>query len=138
MREAWSAIARLKRSILSGELVVDEDDYTTTDSGLMYYDIEEGDGPAPEAGQTVIVHYTGWLEDGTTFDSSFNRGQPAQFPIGVGQVIAGWDEGLLSMNVGGKRQLVIPAELGYGEAGAGDIIPPNAVLIFEIELVDVQ
>ncbi len=117
---------------------VAEADYTTTDSGLMYHDFEVGDGPSPEAGQTVSVHYTGWLEDGTMFDSSFLRGQPIDFPIGVGGVIPGWDEGVLSMNVGGKRQLVIPADLGYGAQGAGNVIPPNATLIFEVELVGVK
>lgn len=117
---------------------VAEEDYTVTDSGLKYYDFVEGDGAAPEAGQTVIVHYTGWLEDGTLFDSSIPRMQPAQFAIGIGQVIPGWDEGVLSMPIGTKRQLVIPAELGYGAAGAGGVIPPNATLIFEIELLDVK
>ncbi len=115
---------------------VDPDDYTETDSGLMYYDIEEGDGATPEEGQTVVVHYTGWLEDGTKFDSSLDRGQPFTFPLGTGSVIAGWDEGLATMQVGGKRQLVIPAELGYGDAGSG-LIPPGATLIFDVELVDI-
>ena len=117
---------------------VDADDYTTTDSGLQYFDFEVGDGPAPQEGQIVEVHYTGWLEDGTMFDSSLLRGEPIVFPIGMNQVIPGWDEGVLSMNVGGKRQLVIPSELAYGEAGAGGVIPPNATLIFEVELVGVQ
>lgn len=117
---------------------VAEEDYIVTDSGLKYYDFVEGDGATPEAGQTVVVHYTGWLEDGTLFDSSIPRMQPAQFAIGIGQVIPGWDEGVLSMPIGTKRQLVIPAELGYGAAGAGGVIPPNATLIFEIELLDVK
>jgi peptidylprolyl isomerase len=117
---------------------VDEADYTTTDSGLQYFDFEEGSGATPETGQTVIVHYTGWLEDGTMFDSSLARGQTFEFALGVGQVIPGWDEGVASMKVGGKRQLVIPSELAYGERGAGGVIPPNATLIFEVELVDVQ
>jgi peptidylprolyl isomerase len=116
---------------------VDEADYTTTESGLNYFDFEVGDGPSPEAGQVVAVHYTGWLEDGTRFDSSLSRGQPIEFLIGTGQVIPGWDEGVGTMKVGGKRQLVIPPELAYGEAGRGPI-PPNAVLIFEVELVDVR
>jgi len=115
-----------------------EDDYATTESGLKYYDFEVGDGATPEAGQTVIVHYTGWLDDGTMFDSSVERGQPFPFVLGEGNVIAGWDEGLASMNVGGKRQLVIPPELGYGETGAGGVIPPNATLIFEVELLEIQ
>lgn len=119
---------------------VAEDAYTTTASGLKYYDFEVGDGASPQQGQTVVVHYTGWLEDGgTKFDSSLDRGQPFAFSIGVGQVIPGWDEGVLSMNVGGKRQLVIPSDLAYGSGGAGGgVIPPNATLIFEVELLDIQ
>jgi peptidylprolyl isomerase len=117
---------------------VDEADYTTTDSGLKYYDLEVGDGPSPEEGQTVSVHYTGWLEDGTKFDSSLDRGQPFTLVIGVGQVIPGWDEGVLSMNVGTKRQLVIPSELAYGDREVGGLIPPNSTLIFEVELLDVR
>jgi peptidylprolyl isomerase len=117
---------------------VKEADYVTTESGLKYTDFVEGDGPSPETGQTVTVHYTGWLEDGTKFDSSLDRGQPFTFAIGMGQVIAGWDEGVATMKVGGKRQLVIPSELGYGEQGAGAVIPPNATLIFEVELLAVQ
>jgi len=117
---------------------VDEADYTTTESGLKYYDLEVGEGPSPEAGQLVSVHYTGWLEDGTKFDSSLDRGQPITFPIGVGQVIPGWDEGVSTMKVGGQRQLVIPSKLAYGEQGAGGVIPPDATLIFEVELLGVQ
>jgi peptidylprolyl isomerase len=117
---------------------VDEDDYITTDSGLKYFDIVEGDGAIPEAGQTVVVHYTGWLEDGTKFDSSIDRGQPFSFQLGSGTVIVGWDEGVASMKVGGKRQLVIPAELGYGDTGAGSTIPPGATLIFDVELLEIQ
>ncbi|MFN2244751.1 MAG: FKBP-type peptidyl-prolyl cis-trans isomerase [Anaerolineae bacterium] len=118
--------------------LVEEGDYMTTESGLQYYDIEVGDGATPETGQAVTVHYTGWLEDGTKFDSSLDRGQPFTFSIGLGQVIAGWDEGVATMKVGGKRQLRIPPELGYGEQGAAGVIPPNATLIFEVELLDVQ
>ncbi len=117
---------------------IDQDDYVTTETGLKYFDLEEGDGPAPQAGQTVVVHYSGWLEDGTMFDSSVERGQPFSFALGEGNVIPGWDEGLATMKVGGKRQLVIPPELGYGEAGAGAVIPPGATLIFEVELLDIQ
>jgi peptidylprolyl isomerase len=116
---------------------VAESDYTTTESGLKYYDLEEGSGPSPEEGQQISVHYTGWLEDGTMFDSSLLRGEPFTFPVGTGQVIPGWDEGVASMKVGGKRQLVIPADLAYGEQGAGGVIPPDATLIFEVELLDV-
>ncbi|MBN1667911.1 MAG: FKBP-type peptidyl-prolyl cis-trans isomerase, partial [Anaerolineales bacterium] len=115
---------------------VDEDDYTVTASGLKYYDLLVGDGATAEAGQTVVVHYTGWLEDGTIFDSSVQRGSPFTFNLGTGSVIVGWDEGVAGMQVGGQRQLVIPPELGYGEAGAG-IIPPNATLIFQVELIEI-
>jgi peptidylprolyl isomerase len=117
---------------------VDEADYTVTESGLKYYDIVEGDGETPETGQTVVVHYTGWLEDGTKFDSSLDRGQPFSFALGTGGVIPGWDEGVSTMTVGTIRQLVVPAELGYGDAGAGGTIPPGATLIFEVELLEIQ
>jgi peptidylprolyl isomerase len=117
---------------------VDEADYVTTDTGLKYYDLEVGDGPVPETGQQVTVHYTGWLVDGTQFDSSLDRGQPFAFVLGAGRVIRGWDEGVASMNVGGRRQLVIPPELAYGERGAGGVIPPGATLIFEVELLAVE
>lgn len=116
---------------------VDEDDYIETESGLQYYDIVEGDGPMPEEGQIVIVHYTGWLEDGTKFDSSLDRGQPFTFPLGTGSVIAGWDEGVATMKIGGKRQLRIPSDLAYGDSGTGTI-PPGATLIFDVELLDAQ
>jgi len=117
---------------------VAEEDYTVTESGLKYYDFVEGTGEPPVAGQIVVVHYTGWLEDGTKFDSSLDRGQPFSFPLGMGNVIPGWDEGVATMKVGGKRQLVVPGELGYGETGAGDLIPPGATLIFEVELLAIQ
>lgn len=117
---------------------VDEEKLTTTDSGLKYYDFVEGEGETPKEGQTVVVHYSGWLDDGTPFDSSLQRGEPFSFALGQGQVIAGWDEGLSTMKVGGKRQLIIPAELGYGEAGAGNLIPPGATLIFEVELLEIR
>jgi peptidylprolyl isomerase len=116
---------------------VDPADYETTESGLQYYDIEVGDGASPELGQTVVVHYSGWLEDGTLFDSSVQRGQPFEFPLGAGAVISGWDEGVASMQVGGIRQLRVPAELAYGESGAGSI-PPGATLIFDVELLEVK
>lgn len=116
---------------------VSEADFTTTDSGLKYYDLVEGDGEEAVSGNTVTVNYTGWLTDNVKFDSSFDAGFPFIFTLGAGEVIPGWDEGVAGMKVGGKRQLVIPAELGYGEGGAGTI-PPNATLVFEVELVDTQ
>ncbi|ODA66671.1 FK506-binding protein [Methyloligella halotolerans] len=113
-----------------------------TDSGLGVGDITVGTGPQPKPGQTVVVHYTGWLyERGTKarkFDSSVDRGEPFSFTLGKGQVIEGWDEGVASMKEGGKRTLIIPPELAYGESGAGDAIPPNATLIFDVELLDVK
>lgn len=111
---------------------------TTTDSGLQYKDVTVGSGAEAQPGATVSVHYTGWLTDGTKFDSSLDRGQPFSFPLGQGGVIPGWDEGVAGMKEGGKRILVIPAELGYGASGASGVIPPNAVLIFEVELLEVQ
>jgi FKBP-type peptidyl-prolyl cis-trans isomerase len=110
----------------------------TTDSGLKYTDIVVGKGMSPTKGKQVTVHYTGTLENGTKFDSSVDRKQPFKFMIGVGQVIKGWDEGVMSMKVGGKRKLVIPSNLGYGARGAGGVIPPNATLLFDVELLDVQ
>jgi peptidylprolyl isomerase len=117
----------------------ESDEVITTDSGLKYIDTEVGDGATPETGQTVVVHYTGRLTDGTKFDSSVDRGQPFSFPLGLGRVIAGWDEGLSTMKVGGKRKLIIPPELGYGAAGTpGGPIPPNAELHFEVELLEIK
>ena len=110
------------------------ENYVTTDSGLKYLDLVEGSGDLPKSGQTVTVHYIGTLEDGTKFDSSRDRGTPFQFKLGAGQVIKGWDEGLSTMKVGGRRQLVIPPELGYGSRGIGPI-PPNSTLIFDVELL---
>ena len=110
----------------------------TTASGLQYEDIVVGTGDSPQAGQNVRVHYTGWLTDGKKFDSSVDRGEPFVFPIGAGRVIRGWDEGVMSMKVGGKRKLIIPPQLGYGARGAGGVIPPNATLVFEVELLGVQ
>jgi peptidylprolyl isomerase len=114
------------------------DQYVKSASGLSYLDIKPGTGALPAPGKQVKVHYTGWLENGTKFDSSVDRGQPFVFPIGAGQVIPGWDEGVMSMKVGGKRKLIIPPQLGYGARGAGGVIPPNATLIFEVELLDVN
>jgi peptidylprolyl isomerase len=114
----------------------------TTASGLKIEDTQEGTGPSPKRGDTCVMHYTGWLyEDGkkgAQFDSSLDRNQPFAFTIGVGQVIGGWDEGVATMKVGGKRTLIIPPELGYGARGAGGVIPPNATLIFDVELLGIQ
>ena len=110
----------------------------TTASGLKYVDQVVGKGASPVAGKQVTVHYTGTLENGKKFDSSVDRKQPFKFIIGVGQVIQGWDEGVMTMKVGGKRKLIIPSKLGYGAAGAGGVIPPNATLLFDVELLDVQ
>ncbi|HEY9789280.1 MAG TPA: FKBP-type peptidyl-prolyl cis-trans isomerase [Candidatus Obscuribacterales bacterium] len=107
----------------------------TTQSGLQYTDEVVGGGNTANAGQTVSVHYTGWLTDGTKFDSSKDRGKPFEFKLGAGQVIRGWDEGVAGMKIGGKRRLVIPAQLGYGSSGVGGVIPPNATLVFEVELL---
>ena len=109
---------------------------TTTASGLQYWDITAGKGAAAVAGKNVKVHYTGWLTDGKKFDSSVDRSEPFVFPLGAGRVIKGWDEGVAGMKVGGKRQLRIPPELGYGARGAGGVIPPNATLLFDVELLD--
>jgi FKBP-type peptidyl-prolyl cis-trans isomerase len=110
----------------------------TTPSGLQYVDLVEGSGDSPTAGADVRVHYTGWLTSGEKFDSSVDRGQPFSFPIGQGRVIRGWDEGVMTMKVGGKRKLIIPPELGYGDRGAGGVIPPGATLVFEVELLGVS
>jgi len=115
-----------------------DEEVIETATGLGYVDMVEGTGARPKAGDNVRVHYTGWLKSGQKFDSSLDRGQPLVFPVGMGRVIKGWDEGLLTMKVGGKRKLVIPAHLGYGDRGAGGVIPPGATLIFEVELLGID
>ena len=111
---------------------------TTTPSGLKYRDLVVGTGAEARIGATAVVHYTGWLEDGTKFDSSVDRGTPFDFVIGQGRVIKGWEEGVLSMSVGGKRELIIPPDLAYGDRGAGSVIPPGATLKFEVELIGIR
>ena len=111
---------------------------TTTASGLIIEELKFGTGAESAAGQHVSVHYTGWLTDGTKFDSSKDRGDPFEFPLGAGHVIRGWDEGVQGMKVGGSRKLTIPADLGYGARGAGGVIPPNATLVFEVELLGIE
>jgi peptidylprolyl isomerase len=115
-----------------------EEKVVETPSGLGYVELVEGTGAQPKTGDSVSVHYTGWLKSGEKFDSSHDRKEPIVFPIGKGQVIKGWDEGVGSMKVGGKRKLIIPAHLGYGQRGAGGVIPPGATLIFEVELVSIN
>jgi peptidylprolyl isomerase len=132
--------------VLSGVLALSESadaqQAVTTPSGLKYIDVKAGTGPSPKTGQTCVMHYTGWLYEGdkkgAKFDSSVDRGQPFEFKIGMHQVIAGWDEGVATMNVGGKRTLIIPPELGYGARGAGNVIPPNATLMFDVELLAIK
>jgi peptidylprolyl isomerase len=115
---------------------------TTTSSGLSYEDTQLGSGATPDKGQTCVMHYTGWLwvndAKGAKFDSSVDRGRPFSFPLGQGRVIKGWDEGVASMQPGGKRTLLIPPGLGYGASGAGGVIPPNATLLFEVELLEIK
>jgi ketosteroid isomerase-like protein len=133
-RPRWQAVSwvsmPIKASVLGAKAV-------TTPSGLRYEDIVAGTGASPQPGQEVAVHYTGTLDNGTKFDSSLDRGEPIRFKIGVGQVIRGWDEGLMTMKVGGKRKLVIPPQLGYGARRMGPI-PPNSTLVFDVELLSVQ
>jgi len=122
----------------ASELGVTIDSIPKTPSGLYVQEVAPGSGDSARAGRTVSVHYTGWLADGTKFDSSRDRNEPIQFTLGRGEVIQGWDEGVAGMKVGGRRKLVIPPALGYGAQGAGGVIPPNAVLVFDVELVGVR
>jgi FKBP-type peptidyl-prolyl cis-trans isomerase FkpA len=117
---------------------VNTDDMTTTPTGLRWRDEQVGTGTEATRGKSVAVHYTGTLTDGTKFDSSRDRGEPFEFPLGAGMVIRGWDEGVQGMKVGGRRTLLIPPELGYGARGAGNVIPPNATLVFDVELLEVR
>ena len=113
-------------------------DVIKKDSGLRIIIKENGSGKKPKSGQTISAHYKGYLEDGTVFDSSYQRNKPFEFPVGMGRVIKGWDEGFLDMNVGSKGTLIIPSNLGYGERGAGNMIPPNSTLIFDVELLGIK
>jgi FKBP-type peptidyl-prolyl cis-trans isomerase FkpA len=130
--------AKTRPHLPPAPVVLDQGSATTTASGLIIEELAVGSGTVAEAGNRVSVHYTGWLTDGTKFDSSLDRNQPFEFRLGAGQVIRGWDEGVAGMQVGGKRKLTIPPQLGYGERGAGGVIPPNAVLVFEVELLGVR
>jgi ketosteroid isomerase-like protein len=138
----WQAISsQFTNSMEVGITVVKKPDGSrecSTPTGLKYIDLVEGKGASPKPGQTLLVHYTGTLENGTKFDSSVDKGQPLAFPIGLRRVIKGWDEGIMSMKVGGKRKLIVPPHLGYGARGAGGVIPPNATLIFEVELIGIR
>lgn len=137
------ALAALPAALLRSPLAAAQDKKAmTTPSGLQIIDTTVGTGASPKTGQSCVMHYTGWLyqngQKGAKFDSSLDRGKPFEFRIGVGMVIKGWDEGVSTMKVGGKRTLIIPAELGYGARGAGGVIPPNATLLFEVELLDIK
>jgi peptidylprolyl isomerase len=149
-RSYFPAVMALAAALaLGGAILINNHAYaeqgstmTTTSSGLQYEDTQVGTGATPETGQICVMHYTGWLyvdgKKGAKFDSSLDRGQPFEFPIGTGRVIKGWDEGVATMKVGGKRTLIIPPQLGYGARGAGGVIPPNATLMFDVELLGVK
>jgi peptidylprolyl isomerase len=145
-RSALATVVAATTAATTGVLILSESaaaqEPVTTPSGLKYIDTKVGTGAAPKTGQTCVMHYTGWLYDGgkkgAKFDSSVDRGQPFEFKIGQRQVIGGWDEGVATMKVGGKRTLIIPPELGYGARGAGNVIPPNATLMFDVELLSIK
>jgi FKBP-type peptidyl-prolyl cis-trans isomerase len=145
----WVVQVALLLSLSSGSIAADNQEIkketknmaeqtVTTESGLTYLDMTVGTGRLAELGDTASVHYTGWLADGKKFDSSIDRKEPFSFRLGAGQVIKGWDEGVMGMKIGGKRKLTIPPQLGYGERGAGGVIPPNATLTFDVELLDLR
>jgi peptidylprolyl isomerase len=137
-----TALSVAATGVIAMSEAADAQPVTTTPSGLKIIDVKVGTGPSPKPGQICMMNYTGWLYEngkkGNKFDSSLDRNQPFSFPIGQHQVIAGWDEGVATMKVGGKRTLIIPPELGYGARGAGGVIPPNATLIFDVELLGVK
>jgi peptidylprolyl isomerase len=137
-----TALSVAATGVIAMPEAADAQPVTTTASGLKIIDVKVGTGPSPKPGQTCVMNYTGWLYEngkkGAKFDSSLDRSQPFSFPIGQRQVIAGWDEGVATMKVGGKRTLIIPPELGYGSRGAGGVIPPNATLMFDVELLSVK
>lgn len=145
MRVFRAGLLALSALVITGLVIMSEpsdaqsEKAVTTSSGLQLIDTKVGTGASPKRNQTAVVHYTGWLYDkgkkGKKFDSSVDRNEPFRFPVGAGQVIAGWDEGVASMKVGGKRTLIVPPQLGYGARGAGGVIPPNATLIFDVELL---
>jgi len=141
----WMVHVALLLCFSSGSIAADNketkkmaEQTVTTESGLTYLDMTVGTGRIAELGDTASVHYTGWLADGKKFDSSVDRKEPFSFRLGTGQVIKGWDEGVMGMKIGGKRKLTIPPQLGYGARGAGGVIPPNATLTFDVELLDLR
>lgn len=139
MEKHYFLIVTLSISVLVfASIVAEAGQEITTPSGLKIEVLKEGQGPLPRPGQTVVVHYTGTLDDGKKFDSSRDRGEPFSFKLGAGQVIKGWDEGLSKMKIGSRAKLTIPSQLGYGPRGAGGVIPPNATLIFDVELLDAK